>query len=466
MAHAVQGRSGVRRGATLDALAAIWAALGGAPDGPGQVQVTGEGGLPSVFAISDLAGASVGAAGLAVAELVHARHGTRPDATVDRRLASFWFGTSIRPQGWKMPPVWDAVAGDYRAADGWIRLHTNAPHHRAAALAVLGVPAEREQVARAVQGWQADALESAVVQRGGCAASMRSVADWAAHPQGQAVAAEPLLLHEPGDAGPAPRWTVPPHRPLQGVRVLDMTRVLAGPVATRFLAGFGAEVLRIDPPGRDEPGVVPDVVLGKRCARLDLRQDRGTWEGLLRQADVLVHGYRPGALTGLGLGAARRRALCPGLVDVSLDAYGWSGPWQGRRGFDSLVQMSSGIAEAGMRQMGRDRPTPLPVQAVDHATGYLLAAAAVRGLTGRLVAGTGCTVRASLARTAALLTGLPPGQSMPFAPETLDDLAEHMEETTWGPARRIRPPCNVAGAPMRWNLPATTLGSAPASWMD
>jgi crotonobetainyl-CoA:carnitine CoA-transferase CaiB-like acyl-CoA transferase len=253
---------------------------------------------------------------------------------------------------------------------------------------------------------------------------------------------------------------------LQGIRVLDLTRVLAGPVATRFLAGFGADVLRIDPPDWDELGVVPDVVLGKRCARLNLRlpNHRAVWEGLLRQSDVLVHGYRPGALDGLGLDAVRRHSLCPGLVDVSLDAYGWSGPWQGRRGFDSLVQMSSGIADAGMRQLGRDRPTPLPVQALDHATGYIMAAAAIRGLTRRLATGTGTSARASLARTATLLTSLPATEATPLSPNAPDDLLDEIEQTSWGPARRLRPPANIEGAPMRWDRPATQLGSAAASW--
>lgn len=453
--------------ATKDALALIWTALGGPPDWPEELRVTGEGDLASVFAVSDLAAASVGAACLGVAELVSARHGRRPGATVDRRLASFWFGTSLRPLGWRVPPAWDAVAGDHQAADGWIRLHTNAPRHRAAALAVLGVPGERDRVAQAVRGWRAQALEDAVVGRGGCAAAMRDMAAWAAHPQGRAVAAEPLLHRERGAQGPAPRWTVPPDRPLRGVRVLDLTRVLAGPVATRFLAGFGAEVLRIDPPGWDEPGVAPEVTPGKRCARLDLRRqaDRDIWEGLLRDADVLVHGYRPGALDGLGLDAERRRALCPGLVEVSLDAYGWSGPWQERRGFDSLVQMSSGIAEAGMRRMARDRPTPLPVQALDHATGYLMAAAVARGLTDRLTTGAGCAARASLARMAALLTGLRPGEPAPLAPETPEDHAEAVEATAWGPARRLRPPCGLERAPMRWNGPAAMLGSGAPAWM-
>ena len=450
---------------TMPALAAIWAALGGGPDWLERVRVTGAGDLPSVFPVTDLAAASVGAACLAVAELVAARHGTRPDVAADRRLASLWFGSSLRPLGWELPPAWDAVAGDYRATDGWIKLRTTAPHHRAAALAVLGVPAERDQVARAVAGWQADALEGAIVAAGGCAAAMRDAAAWAAHPQGRAVAAEPLLHHAPGSPGPAPSWTVPPGRPLQGVRVLDMTRVLAGPVATRFLAGFGAEVLRIDPPGWDEPAVLPGVTLGKQCARLDLRQpaDRAVWEGLLRGADVLVHGYRPGALDGLGLDAAWRGAVRPGLVEVSLNAYGWHGPWAGRRGFDSLVQMSCGMADAGMRGLGADRPTALPVQALDHATGYIMAAAAVRGLADRLARGTGGGVRASLARTAALLVGLPPGRPVPMAAADGDYL-DAPEATGWGPARRLRPPGTVGGAPMGWAVPAGALGTSAAAW--
>ena len=460
--------------ATAVALATVWQALGGAADLPARVAIAGAGDLPSLFAVSDLAGATVGAAALAVAEFIAARHGSLPAVAVDRRLASFWFGTSIRPLGWAMPPTWDAVAGDYETSDGWIRLHTNAPHHRDAALAVLEAAPERDAVAAAVQRWTGDALEAAIVAQGGCAAAMRSLSEWAAHPQGLAVTAEPLMDRAPAApappaaSAPLPAWTVPPDRPLHGIRVLDLTRVLAGPVATRFLAGFGAEVLRIDPPGWDEPAVVPDVVLGKRCARLDLRQpaDRATWERLLASADVLVHGYRADALARLGLGAAHRRALCPGLVDVSLDAYGWSGPWQNRRGFDSLVQMSSGIAEAGMRRQGRDRPTPLPVQALDHATGYLLAAAVLRGLTERLRGATGSTARTSLARMACLLTAMPVPEPAPLAPETEDDRAAFVEATAWGPARRVAAPCAVAGAAMRWDVPAGRLGSAAATWVS
>jgi crotonobetainyl-CoA:carnitine CoA-transferase CaiB-like acyl-CoA transferase len=448
------------------ALDTIWPALGGDLAATASVRETGEGGLPSYFSVTDLAAASIGAAGLSISELLAEADGTLRDVAVDRRLASLWFGRAIVPEGWEMSPGWEPLAGDYETRDGWIKLHTNAPHHRAAALAVLGCIPEREAVATAVRRWTRDALEEAVVGAGGCAAAMRSETDWAAHPQGAAVAAEPLVGWTEQAGGAEVDWRPDPSRPLLGLRVLDLTRVLAGPVATRFLAGFGAEVLRIDPLDWDEPGVVPDVVLGKSCARLDLRSAEGKrrLETLLQGADILVHGYRPGALAGLGFDEGRRRALRPGLVEVCLDAYGWTGPWSGRRGFDSLVQMSSGIAETGMRRSGADKPVPLPVQALDHATGYIMAAAAIRGVTQRLRTGAGSFARASLARTAALLTSLPRTEPGDFPKLGAVDLAAEIETTSWGAARRPRPACSVDGAPMRWDLPARELGSAEARW--
>lgn len=304
---------------------------------------------------------------------------------------------------------------------------------------------------------------------------MRGLVAWAAHPQGQAVQQEPLLawqMHpQPGQpfSFSAGTWQPSAQRPLQGLRVLDLTRILAGPAATRWLAGHGAEVLRIDPPGWEEPGTVPEVTLGKRCARLDLRapQDRVVFEQLLAGADVLVHGYRDGALEGLGFGAAWRRRLNPSLIDVSLNAYGWRGPWQQRRGFDSLVQMSAGIADAGMHRLGRDRPTPLPLQALDHATGYLMAAAVVMALVRRMQGQGGSTVRASLARTAHLLAGHGVGDpdACPLAPVNgAEDFSAAIEATSWGAARRLRAPVEVAGAPMHWERAACALGTSAAAW--
>ena len=448
-------------------LRAIWSALGGDEKALARVKFAGEGALPSVFAVTDLAAASIGAAALAVAEYVGARAASAPAVSVDRRLASFWFAFSLRPINWSTPPVWDAIAGDYLCADGWIRLHTNAPHHREAALAVLRTAAEKEAVAAAVKGWKAEELEAAVVARGGCSARMRARADWAAHPQGEAVANEPLISLAATDRTTAAGPDCRPARPLAGVRVLDLTQILAGPVATRFLAGFGADVLRIDPPHWDEPTIAPEVTLGKRCARLDLRDahDRDRLLALLAEADIVVHGYRPDALESLGLGAEARRRARPGLIDVSLDAYGWTGPWAGRRGFDSLVQMSAGIADEGMRRSGADIPTPLPVQALDHATGYLMAAAALRGLGARRASGEGSSARLSLARTAALLTSIARSEGQPpLTKPDRGDFGEITEATAWGPALRLRPPAYVEGAAMHWDIPANALGSSSARW--
>ncbi|UWQ41991.1 CoA transferase [Leisingera aquaemixtae] len=436
----------------------------------GTFRLTGTGRWSSAFAVTELANASIAAVGVELAQLIEALNlaPSAPEVTVDQRLASLWFGYSFRPEGWELPSLWDAIAGVYETQDGWIRLHTNLPHHRQAALRVLECAGEPSAVTAAMRHWQADRLESEIVAAGGVAAAMRSRADWLTHPQGRAVAAEPLI-----------QWTSPrtvrlryrpqatAARPLAGLRVLDLTRVLAGPVSTRTLAGFGADVLRIDPPGWDEPGVITDISLGKRMAALDLTkgEDRLVFETLLADADVLVHGYRPGALDGLGYGADTRRRIAPNAVEVTLDAYGWTGPWADRRGFDSLVQMSAGIADAGRAWAKSDKPAPLPVQALDHATGYLMAAAVLSALAAAARGAEVPTAHLSLARTAELLAGLPKSADAPdLAPPADSDYAEETEQSGWGPGRRLAPPLRVGAEPIRWILPAARCGSGAACW--
>lgn len=468
----------------LHVLHAIATTLGLSPHAAQRVQFCGTGALPSVFAVSSLAAGSVAAAATAVADWVALRSGHPPAVSVDWRLCSLWFSGTLNPIGWDLPPVWDAIAGDYATADGWIRLHTNAPHHRAAALAALGfaphASPDKVMVGNRVETWSARALESAVVEHHGCAAAMLSRAQWAAHPQALHVNQAPMVAvttHPDSSSGSTEALTNPgntefnPARPLQGMRVLDLTRVLAGPVATRFLAGFGADVLRIDPPDWDEPSLVPEITLGKRCARLDLRTASGhaTFVDLLRQADVLVHGYRAHALEHLGLGPLERQTIRPGLIDVSLNAYGHTGPWRNRRGFDSLVQMSTGIAHAGMLHGGKDRPTPLPVQALDHATGYVMAAAVVQGLCQRWEQRAqglqGWQGQTSLARIAQLLTHTPVPPTQPASIAlTEDDWSTDPEATDLGPAHRLRSPVQVAGQPLQWARGGTRLGSAAPQW--
>jgi len=431
--------------------------------------VLGDEYLPSRFAVTDLATASFGAVGCALAQLVETMGFAKcPAVTVDRRLASLWYGFSIHPIDWQLPPVWDAIAGIYQTKDGWIRLHTNLPHHRAAALSVIGTKAERPDVAKVIASWDKEKLETEIVAAGGVAAAMRTADEWARHPQGMAVAREPLIAWGETRQSAPKQWQPTRERPLAGLKVLDLTRVLAGPVATRTLAGFGADVLRIDPPGWDEAIVVPEITLGKRCARLDLTldTDRTVFENLLADADVLVHGYRPDALENLGYGETRRQSIAPDLIEVCLDAYGWTGPWRGRRGFDSLVQMSCGIADAGMKWANADKPTPLPVQALDFGTGYLMAAAVLRALD-NMLAGKGTrNAKLSLARTAELLKGHPQYRPEAAVMKTgSTDFADEAEQTPWGKANRLRPAVVIEGTLMYWDSPASELGAVRARWV-
>jgi hypothetical protein len=431
--------------------------------------------LPSAFPVTDLAVASMANAAVA-AKRVAAVAGMPADASIeiDARLASLWFGFTIEPQGWKLPPVWDSVAGIYACGDRFVRLHTNAPHHKAAALQVLQAEEQREAVAVAVAAWDPFELETAVVEAGGVASAFRSRAEWAAHPQGQVLAAEALVHREQHGIAQQEAATVASvgsvDRPLHGVRVLDLTRVLAGPVATRLLAGLGADVLRIDPPVWSEAGVAAEVNLGKRCARLDLRDDadRAVFEQRLAEADIVVHGYRRDALAGLGYDDAARRAINPHVVDVSLNAWGHTGPWCDRRGFDSIVQIAAGVAHRGMTDFGADEPRPLPVQALDHATGYTLAACALHGWAERVESGTASTWKTSLAAHAELLWPVADGSDVEheFAPLGPADLAPGVESTTWGPLLRARPPLSIAGIDLRWASGAADHGTSPASWAE
>lgn len=459
------------------------AALGLAPR---PVVVHGSGTFRSAYPVSALATAAVATAAVAAAELSETLG--RPPRTVhvDRGLADRWFAAAVQPVGWEPPPLWDPIAGAYPAQDGWIRLHTNAAHHRRAALGVLGLGTEttRDAVAAAVAGWAVTELESAILAGGGCAAELRTPAEWAQHPQGAAVAAEPLVdRRTTGRWAGSSTWQPSSDRPLAGLRVLDLTRVLAGPAATRLLAGLGAEVLRLDPPDWEEPALEPEMTLGKRCARIDLRGAGGRerFDELLESADVLVHGYRPGALDRLGWDEAARDERRVGLVELSLDAYGHTGPWAGRRGFDSLVQMSSGIAAAGIVDGTSAEPTPLPTQALDQATGWLMAAAVLAGLTGRLRDGTGMRARLSLARTAVELeearraaadaasdaaSAAVPGEVSPSTPASTrwDTPPSTRLDTPWGAAELLAPPFAVDGVALGWDRGPRPLGSDPARW--
>jgi hypothetical protein len=445
----------------------LWADLGGAPDELGTICLEGSPRLlPSVFDVGALATASVALALASLSDFVQARGGgPRRAVTVDRRHAAVAFRSEryLTAVGWSLPPVWDPLAGDYETRDGFIRLHTNYRYHRDAVLRALGTAASRDAVAEAVGRADAEELETRIVAEGGCAAKMRSASEFAAHVQGRALAEEALFARTSRAASPA-NIPAPGPRPLDGVRVLDLTRVIAGPIGTRFLSAYGADVLRVDPPGFEEVGaLLGDVTGGKRRTSLDLRapSDRAIFERLVREAHVLVQGYRSDALERLGLGAPWRAQVNPSLVTVSLDAYGFTGPWASRRGFDSLVQMTTGIAATGQAVMGTQKPFPLPAQALDHGLGYFAAAAACHGLKRLVTNREANEFRLSLSRIALLLIELGVDGD-PRGPDIgQEDVERYLEDTTsfWGPLRRVRCPGTLEGHAPRWDIPPGPLGA-------
>ena len=456
---------------TADVARRLWSEVGGGGD-LGRLTVQPRAGLlPTAFRIGDLAAAVVATTLLAADGFRVDRGGSPETVDVDEldAVAAFTSERLLRIDGRPPGSPWADLSGDYRAADGWVRLHCNFPGHRAAALSALGEPgADREGVVAAVAGRRAVEVESAVVAAGGAAAAMGTRAAWLATEPGRAAAAGPPIVTSSiaGTAGRTRAWppaSGDPSRPLAGVRVVELTRVIAGPVAGRVLAALGADVVHVRGPHLPTlPELDLDTGFGKRAALLDLREpgDRRTFERLVTAADVVLQSYRPGALAGLGYGATRLAGLRPGLVVAQVSAYGPAGPWRQRRGFDSLVQMSTGIAEEGMRSAGADGPVPLPVQALDHGAGWLTALGVVQALR-REETSAGWLVETSLARTAAWLDRL--GRDDYRADASLPDVPLETVESAFGAIAHVPPPGRIGGLRPSWSRPPAPPG--PAEWL-
>lgn len=455
------------------ALAALWRHAG-QPDGALEaVALTGaEPALPSSFAVGTAAQASIGAAALAAAELWRLRTGRQQQVSVDMRNAAIEFRSEryLRVAGAARGEIWDKIAGLYRCGNGrWVRLHTNFPHHRDGVLKLLGCEYSREAVQHALDGWEAEKFETAAAEAGLVVSMTRSFAQWDAHGQGRAVAALPLLsIERLGDAPPQP---LPPgDRPLAGVRVLDLTRVIAGPVCGRTLSVHGADVLLVT--AAHLPQMMPLVIdngRGKLSTFLDFREANGreTLASLARSADIFVQGYRPGAVKENGFGAQEVARLRPGVVYVSLCAYGHEGPWASRRGFDSLVQNANGLNHAEAEAAGSSQPKPLPCQAIDHASGYLMAFGAMTALARRATEGGSWHVRVSLAQTGHWLRGLGRVADGLACPDPGDkDVQDRLDEIDSGFGRltAVRHAATMSETPPHWARPSVPLGTHPPRW--
>ncbi len=458
----------------LDALRSVWGAAGGDPGDPDHVRVEGTDPVyPSPFRVGTLAAASVAGAALAAARVWHARTGRWQQASVLMRHAAAAFRSEryLRVDGAMAEALWDPFSGYYRTADDrWVQLHTNFPHHRERALRTLGLDAakttDRADAERAMLAWNGQAFEDALAEAGGCGYLARTPDEWRAHPQARALASlSPIDIEVIGKA-PARAFAPEPSMPLSGIRVLDMSRVVAGPVAGRTLAAYGADVIRMGAAHLPEMApLVIDTGFGKRFVHLDLRTsaDRARFEALVASVDVVVQAYRPGALDALGYGPADLARLRPRVVVVSLSAWSHEGPWAGRRGFDSLVQTASGIVMEGTAWAQSERPMPLPAQALDHATGYLAALGAMLALAQQAEHGGSRRVRVALARTRTWLDGLGRVDGARVADPKASDVADLTAEmaSDFGRLRFVTPPGGLDETPPRWTRPPGRPGAEP-----
>lgn len=445
-----------------------WTDLGGDPAAlarlrPSRPPIT----LPCALDVTGLLGDCVGLATLAVGDLQVARGllAAAPAVSVDgaRVTTAAQSERHFRLDG-VAPEVWAPFSGFWEAADGWVRTHGNYPHHAARLAALLGVTVDspKEQVVSAFLQRRAGDLEEEAATVGAIVGAVRTPAEWSRHPHAVATRSLPLVDRRvDDDAAPRP-WGGAARGPLDGIRVLDLTRVLAGPVATRNLAFLGADVLRVDPPGLPETGWIHlDTGAGKRSTTLDLQApaDRRTFDDLLEDADVVVTGYRPGALDALGLSPAALAEQRPGIVIGSVSAWSTHGPWAGRRGFDSIVQAVTGIATS----TGRDgRPGALPAQALDHSAGYLLTAGICRALLQQREHGGTHRVAVALVTLAREL--------LTIAGATTDEtVAEPTLQTGLTAAGRVTcaaPPLTGPGLPDHYAALASPWGVDQPQWRD
>jgi crotonobetainyl-CoA:carnitine CoA-transferase CaiB-like acyl-CoA transferase len=456
-----------------DILADLWSLAGGDPAALNSVTLTGtEPVLPSSFRVDAAAQASIAASGLAAAEIWKLRSGQSQQVAVDMVHASAECRSEryLRVDGKPPPPTWDPTAGIYTTRDKrFMRLHTNFKHHRAAVCNVLGCEQERDKIQAALNQWDGEAFETAAYAGGCVVAFMRSHDEWSATPHAKALAELPLIsIEKIADAAPKP-WPKG-DRPLEGIRVLDLSRVIAGPVAGRTLAVHGADVLLISGPDLPAiPWLTIDTGRGKLTSFVELKREQGrqTMRDLVAQADIFSQGYRPRAIASLGFSPQDAAKINPGIVYVTLSAYGHAGPWAERRGFDSLVQTATGFNHAEGQAAGVDGPKELPAQMLDHATGYFMAFGAMMAKARQSREGGSWHVRVSLAQTGRWLWNL--GRVTDgFKTEDLkaETVTPFIEEAAsgFGALRSVRHSAALLKTPAFWARPAMPLGSHPPQW--
>lgn len=375
------------------------------------------------------------------------------------------------PPARQAPEARTAAAGFYRTADGrWLYLHPGFPHNTAGLLRLLGVADDRESVSAAVAAREGAELEAAIATAGLCGAITRSAAEWDASLPGRLLADRPVVdIVQLNDSPPEPLPPATDARPLEGMRVLDLTRVLAGPTCARTLASYGADVLRIGAAGLPfVPLFVADTGFGKRSAHLDLTRpdDAQRLRRLIRDTDVFSQGYRSGAMDRLGFGVTDVAQLRPGILYVSINCYGHDGDWRSRPGWEQLAQVVTGIANQQGLDKNADTPVLLPAAVTDYITGYLAAFGVLAALERRARVGGSYWVRVSLCRTGMWIRSLGLRRNLAARAVAEAEIAalQDQMDTPWGAVRYLRPAVSISGSRVAWDRPPAPLGSHRADF--
>lgn len=441
--------------------------------------ISGDPAYASTFPMEETAAAVLAAIGVAVSDIWEMKTGRRQTVCVDMRHAAAAIDDAehlyLQQDDGGFAPFGDSplaaraydLIRPYPTRDGrWFLPHIGIRHLKERVFSVLQCEDTREGMSRAIAGWDAEDLDAAIAGAGACGGIVRAQDEWRAHPQGQALAAQAVVeIEKIADSDPEPFPQDGP--PLAGLKVLDLTRVLAGPVAARSLAEQGAEVLMVA--ARHLPQFkkfVIDLSPGKRSCFLDLNRDAEAerLRDLVREADVFSQGYRPGVLEARGFGPEALAALRPGLIYTSINCYGQQGPFADRAGWEQVAQTVSGICHANAEE-----PELLPVPVCDYTTGYLGVYGTLLALARRAREGGSYHVKVSLCQTAMFLTDQPrradPTAARPLSAEEVAPLQVE-SETSYGRIRQLGPVIRYGQTQGRWNRPSPALGGDEAVWLS
>ena len=456
----------------------------GAPLAVGEVTIRGSDPfIATPFRVGETTAASLAATGIAANDIWEMRTGRRQRIEVSAREAAATLRTgdyTLRHDDdgvYRVIPMSESMAHMFTMTQPWptrdgryFLPHLNLPNLAARVLGVLQCEHNQAGVRGAVARWDADALEEAIAEARACGGKVRTPSEWLAHPQGALLASRPVVeIERVCDGAPEPFRSG--DRPLSGVRVLDLTRILAGPMSGRTLAEHGADVLMVTEEGLPQTEHVRDTSHGKRSCFIDLKSAAGAkrFAELVREADVFINGYRPGALASLGFGLEQIAALRPGIVHLSVSCFGAGGPFGMRAGWEQIAQAVTGVCHTHGEATGAGQPKLVPAPMCDYNTGYLAAYGVMLALARRAREGGSWAVRASLCQSAMFIQRRGLLDRFEDAPGELTEAEREplyvSADTCYGALKMLGPVLKMSETQPRWLRPTPRLGSDTAKWL-